>query len=182
SMRVLHPTWNPYGSLVFGIAIVGCLGLFFGLRSVRNVLIFLLASVAAACLAGFASIYAAGNIVLPQSPEDFFIGGSVGAFVVVSAALFLLSAKAKIFRVLMQAACWSALGGALGVIGQNSGDWFGHIRSHFVFMHLDQRKSNLFSAWPNSDLALIFVWQTGMGLVIALALWMDKRRIANRVP
>ncbi|HEY3768897.1 MAG TPA: hypothetical protein VGN44_09500 [Candidatus Angelobacter sp.] len=173
---------NPYGSLVFGIAIAACLWMFLGLRSIGKTLIFILASSAAAWLAGLSGIYAAGNLALPKSPEDFFIGGYVGAFVVVSAALFLLSARPKIFRVLMQTALWAVAGGALAVLGQNSGAWFGHIRSYFIFMHLDQRKSNLFSAWPNSDLALILVWQTGVGLVIALALWTDKRRLANSEP
>jgi hypothetical protein len=173
---------NPYGSLVFGIAIAACLWMFLGLRSIGRTLIFILASSAAAWLAGFSGIYAAGNLALPKSPEDFFIGGYVGAFVVVSAALFLLSARPKIFRVLMQTALWAVAGGALAVLGQNSGAWFGHIRSYFIFMHLDQRKSNLFSAWPSSDLALILVWQTGVGLVIALALWTDKRRLANSEP
>jgi hypothetical protein len=82
----------------------------------------------------------------------------------------------------MQTACWSVAGGALAVIGQNSGHWFGRIRSCFVFMQLDQRKANLFVAWPNSDLALMLVWQTGMGLIIALAVWTEKRRLAASVP
>jgi hypothetical protein len=179
SIRVLRFIWNPYGSLVFGIAIAGCLWLFLGLRSNGKTLIFVLASIASAYLAGLSAVFVTGNLFPPKDARVFFTGGYVGAFVVVSAALFLLSANAKIFRVLMQAACWSVVGGALAVIGQNSGSWFGRIRSYFVFMHLDPRKANLFAARPNSDLALMLVWQTGMGLVIALVLWMERRRLAN---
>jgi hypothetical protein len=43
SLRVLHATWNPFGSLFFGIAIAACLWLFHGLRSISKTLVFILA-------------------------------------------------------------------------------------------------------------------------------------------
>ena len=155
-MRVIRPIWNPDGSLFFGIAIAGCLWLFLGLRSIGKTLIFVLASIAAACLAILSAVFVTGNLFpswsLGELPDArvAFTGGYIGAFIVVSTALFLLSANAKILRVLMQTACWSVAGGALAVIGQNSGGWFGRIRSCFVFMQLDQRKANLFVAWSQT--------------------------------
>jgi len=161
---------NPLGSGVFGVSLAVVFWLFLGLHSFWKTAVFIAASIAAAYLAFLSAVLVTGRLFASGPPYKggFFVGGLVGGFVLVAAALFLLFPKPKVWRVVVKAACWSLAGGLLGVIGNASGDLFGRIRPHLAFVPVQQ---------TNSDISLILVWQTGMGLVLALALWSKARRL-----
>jgi hypothetical protein len=171
---------NPLGSLFFGVAMALCLWLFSGLRSVRKTIIFLLGSFVAAVAGILSAIYVTGNVFpahplgAPEDPGTIFTGGCIGGFVLVAAVLSSFSDKS--LRVLIQSACWAMAGGALAALGNASGDWFQSIRSHFDFLQVEHANQlSLLRGWHNDELALAIIWQTGMGLVIALALWVGQK-------
>lgn len=76
-----------------------------------------------------------------ESPVAFFVGGSLGAFLVLSEALFLLHPEVPWKLSLLRGLCWSPVGGVLGAIGAVIGG------SHFFT-------------------PLFLAWQTGMGALI----------------
>lgn len=76
-----------------------------------------------------------------ESPVAFLVGGSLGAFLVLSEALFLLHPEVPWKLSLLRGLCWSPAGGVLGAIGAVFGG------SH-------------------SFTPLFLVWQTGMGALI----------------
>jgi hypothetical protein len=144
---------------MFGLAIALCFWIFFRLRSIWKTLTFIAASAAACLLSFLAAGFIYENTLGVSWLQDqtgrmvmghvFFTGGFTGAFIILAAALFLLPPKMNVGGVFIKAACWSVLGGLLGIIGQTVG-----------------------------DLWLALVWQTGMALVLALMLWFEKRRLA----
>lgn len=184
--HTLSPILNPLGSLYFGVAIALCLWAFFDLRSIARTIVFVVASIAAAFLSLGTGVWLFDRFPKNgwESPLDrrfVFIVCYVGAFVVLATVLFLLFRQRKAWLILTEAACWSLAGGGLGVIGYLSGDWFGRVRSYFGYTYGKYPNSqSLLFTWNNSELALMLVWQTGMGLVIALALWMEQRRLLAR--
>jgi hypothetical protein len=62
-----------------------------------------------------------------ESPVAFLVGGSLGAFLVLSEALFLLHPEVPWKLSLLRGLCWSPAGGVLGAIGAFLGvaDWHG---------------------------------------------------------
>jgi len=143
---------------MFGLAIVLCFWIFFGLRSIWKTLTFIALSAAACFLSVFAAGFTydstlgvswlrdqAGHMVMGHV---FFAGGFAGAFIILATALFLLPPKLNVGWVFIKAACWSLLGGLLGIIGHAVG-----------------------------DLWLTLVWQTGMAVILALMLLFEKHRL-----
>jgi hypothetical protein len=152
--------WGPFLFLgaMFGLAIALCFWIFFRLRSIWKTLTFIAASAAACLVSFFAAGFTyditlgvnwlrdqAGHMVMGHV---FFAGGFAGAFIILATALFLLLPKLNVGWVFIKAACWSLLGGLLGIIGDAVGD-----------------------RW------LALVWQTGIALVLALMLWFEKHRL-----
>jgi hypothetical protein len=169
---------NPdlLGSGVFGVLFSAAFWLFLGLRSLWKTAAFIAASVAAAYLAVLSAVAATGKLFPAGPPYEpvNFVGGAVGALALVIAALLLLSPHPKPWPVLINGIFSSLAGGALGVIGYALGDVVGRVRPRLAFVPVQQ---------TNSDISLILVWQTGMGLVLALALWTESRRLrAGRLP
>jgi len=166
---------DPLGSGAFGVLMAASFWIFLGLRSIWRTAAFIAASIAAAYLAALSAILATGRLFQPGPPYEpaAFVGGLVGAFAILVTALFLLSPRPGVRPVLIKAAFWSLAGGLLGVAGQACGDLFGRIRPRLVFVPAQE---------PNSDISLILVWQTGMGFVIAMVLWIENRRLRLGTP
>ncbi len=164
---------NVLGSGVFGVLLAAACWLSFGLRSLWKTAGFIVASVGAAYLGLFSAVASKGKLFLPGPPYEqydpvFFVGGFLGALALVVAALFLLSPRPRIRSVVLTGLLSSLAGGILGIVGAGSGDLFDRLRSRLGFMHFQV---------PYSDVSLIIlVWQTGMSLVLALALWSERRR------
>ena len=175
---------NVLGSLFFGVAMVLCLRIFYGLRSIRKIIIFLLGSFVAAVAGMLSSMYVSGRVFepapwdRPMSAPIAFTGGFVGAFVLMAAAISCFADKS--LRVLIQSAGWALAGGVFAALGSASADWFEHIRSQLRTFG-PGRPLNGLNTWSGEELALVIIWQTGMGLVIALALalWMAKKSFAS---
>ena len=77
----------------------------------------------------------------------FVIGGAVGGFVVVLAALGFFSVANRPSRTLVKALQWSIAGGTLGAIGWALGPFLGGV-----------------------DHSMFLVWESGMGLTLGLLL------------
>jgi hypothetical protein len=99
----------------------------------------------------------------PQYPAEF-VGGYVGAFVILLAALLLLADHPRLLRSIAKSLCWAIAGGVLAIIGTASAPEF-----HGLRMWLDPHR-------PDSDISLLFVWHIGMALVFALMLWFEEKR------
>ena len=168
---------NPLGSLFFGASMALCLWLFFALRSIRKTVIFLLGSFVAAVAGILSSIYVTGDVFGP-GPSGLltepvaFTGGFVGAFVLVAAALSCFSNRSV--GPLIQSTGWALAGGVFAALGSASGDWFERIRSQVQFMRQGELGMAL-NRWRGEELGLLLIWQTGMGLVIALAVWFQQK-------
>jgi hypothetical protein len=156
---------NPFGSLAFGVFLSGCFWIFLGLRSVWKTVVFIVVSVAAALISVLTGFLVAGKLgdnsqtYLPE----ILVGGSVGAFVIVLAAMLLLAPEVRLLRCVVKSACWGLAGSVLARIGMAAGPEF-----HALRMRLDPKV-------PDSDMSLIFVWQIGMAFVLALVFWTERK-------
>lgn len=137
---------------IFGVAIAVCLRIFFGLRSIWKTIAFIAASAVAYPLSFLAAEFTYDSWLEHQAGSmvfllDFFVGGFTGAFIILAAALFLLCPHVKARSVFINAACWSVVGGLLGIIGVAAGNfWF------------------------------TLVWQTGMAVLLGVVLLIAQRR------
>jgi hypothetical protein len=103
----------------------------------------------------------------PIGAETFFVGGFTGAFIILLAALLLLSPRQKIASILRKGFLGAVVGGFLGVVGDAAGPLVYRLRLllHPMGLH-----------GGDSDISLAVLWQTGMALVLALILWFEKGR------
>jgi hypothetical protein len=163
TMRWTHfGRFNPFGTLGFGVFLGGWFWVFPGLRSIWKTMVFILISPAAVVLAILSAIPFVNGPGPQYSAE--FVGGYVGAFVILLAALLLLARQPRLLRSIAKSLCWAIAGGVLAIIGAASAPEF-----HGLRMWLDPRQ-------PDSDISLLFVWQIGMALVFALMLWFEENR------
>jgi hypothetical protein len=108
---------------IFGVFISAYYAIFGRIRSWARLLAFVAASVAAYFLALVLSVYTVVSFrPLGWSRESafyvaMFLGGLVGAFVILAAAQLLLSTRRKWKAILNRALLWSLAGGLLGVLG-----------------------------------------------------------------
>jgi len=167
---------NPFGGLFFGVAIALCLWLW-GLRSIRKAFAFILVSISTAVLALWAALIAEFDLIRGGPPYlgAHFVGGCVGAFVLVATALLLFFERGKKVRIVVQSAGWALAGGGLAVLGNASAGWFAQLGNFIYRFHA---KLGELLQWHDEEVALLIIWQTGMGLVIALALWVEQKRTA----
>jgi hypothetical protein len=155
---------DPLGSLEFGVLLAVCFCVFFGLRSLTKALVFVFASMASAYLSVWSAVLVLGHLgksstYLPES----FVGGYVGAFVILLTAILLVAPEIRLLHALVSSSCWALTGGLLAVIGRAAGPMF-----HDLRMQVD-------GGLPNSDLSLVFVWQIGTAFVVALLIWTLKK-------
>ncbi len=155
------------GGIVFGGLLTVCFWVFLGLRSMWKTAVFVIVSAAAAYVSFFAAFFAQGAFQTQSHLPAIFVGGLIGAFIIVSAALFLVSPRLRVSqlpRVLGKCFCWALAGGLMGVIGMVAAPAFHGFRMWLAPYSTDD------------DVSLIFVWQTGMALMLALILWFEKDR------
>ena len=157
--------FNLGGSLVFGVFLSGWFWVFPGLRSIGKTVVFILVSPAALVVAILSAIPFVNGRDPQYSAE--FVGGYVGAFVILLTALLLLAHQPRLLRSITKSLCWAIAGGVLAIIGMASGPEF-----HVLRIRLDPRRTD-------SDISLLFVWQVGMALVFALMLWFEERSRAG---
>lgn len=157
---------NLLGSLAFGPLLSVCFWAFFGLRSIRKILILIILSPVAAVIAVWAAVFVDGRfgIADPNDLRLYFIGGYVGAFLLLVTTSLLLAPKIKLLHHILESLCWAIAGGLLAAIGTAAGPLF-----HAIRMRLDPYD-------PDPDVSLIFVWHIGMALVLAVALYIQKKR------
>ncbi len=129
---------------IFGVALVVCLRIFFGVRSIWKTIAFV-----AACAVAYPSSFFAAELsddALGLTMGIFFVGGFAGAFIILAPALFLFCPEVKVRWVFIKAACWSLIGGLLGILGVIAGTfWF------------------------------TLLWQSGIAFVLGLVLSIQQR-------
>jgi hypothetical protein len=173
-----YPTWLRFpffpGTL-FGVTVSASLGLSGALRKFWN----LLAIPVASTLAYYVAFIVGGEFDSPFSREgtvsnaSLFVGGLTGAFLVLSMISLLLDSTTSWQRRVLNAVCWSPVGGALGIVGGLLGLslgmalWFlvhslGLTSPDETFQNARGEPSQMFSIW--------MVWQTGMRALLGFVL------------
>jgi hypothetical protein len=107
------------------------------------------------------------------SNAALFVGGTVGAFLVLTTVLLLLGFVIPWTRVLFKALCWSVVGGVLGIVGWSLGPWLGKtiwsLKDNLRLTAPGDRFEYALAQGRAGIDSLLLVWQTGMGLLIGLA-------------
>ena len=108
----------------------------------------------------------------------FFAGGFIGAFIVLTAALFLFGLKTAGWGSSWKIVAGALIGGALGVAGWCSGPLLG--RALWIILqqsHLRPSRETYETAIQQQTpewVALIFVWQVGVALLVGLILRVER--------
>ncbi|HET7873425.1 MAG TPA: hypothetical protein VFL42_12980, partial [Terriglobales bacterium] len=148
---------DPLGSLEFGFLLAICFCVFFGVRSLSKALVFIFASTASAYLSIWSAVLVLGRLGdNPTYLPETFVGGYVGAFVILLTAVLLVAPDIELLLALVRSFSWALTGGLLAVIGRAAGPMF-----HDLRMQLDR-------GLPDSDFSLILVWKIGTAFVVAL--------------
>ena len=195
------PRWGPliYAGALFGIFLGDIFGVFIAVylslvvasRSLLRVIGFIFASTFAYILAYYTTMFSADFIGFSNTPgpdygqlsaapvSAFFLGGTVGAFVVVLAALLHFPVGATLSRIFGKALLWSLWGGILGALGWASGPLLGGI----VLRALGKEAviSSPGDGGTDYYYAIILVWQAGMGLVLGIVFTREKKRLTSQV-
>lgn len=155
---------NLFGGVVFGALLLVCIWLLFGFTPIWKSLAFVIISAATAYLSFFSALLTWGVLKnFPPYLPNIFVGGTVGAFLLLSAASLLFVPFLKWSRSLSSSLYWAWVGGVLAVLGQVCGRRF-----HNLTLRLDPHQVD----W---DVSLIFIWQTGTASVLGLMLWFQNR-------
>jgi len=113
-----------------------------------------------------------GKDLADVSNTALFVGGTVGAFLVLTIVLLLVGSGPPRTRV-FAALCWSLVGGALGIVGWNLGPWLGMVLwslQHSLNLTLPGDRFEYALVQGRAGIySLFLVWQTGMGLLVGLA-------------
>jgi hypothetical protein len=108
-----------------------------------------------------------------ESNTALFAGGTSGAFLVIAAVLLLVNSKAPRTRVLINALCWSPVGGVLAIVGWNLGPWLGmtlwSLRHELNLTLPGDRFEYALGQGRAGIESMLLVWQTGMGLLLGFA-------------
>ncbi|HEY2914010.1 MAG TPA: hypothetical protein VGK21_11670 [Candidatus Angelobacter sp.] len=148
------------GSTVFGVLIAVCFSIVGRVSSIWKAAVFVVISAIAAYFAFFAAAISHDYIFQRLHPgldlkPELFVSGFVGTFLVLAASRSLFYPRPSPGSTLLKSFLWSFVGGLLGVIGSLTEALFTPIR-----MRLAPLRSDL-------DVSIIFVWQIGMGFVLA---------------
>ncbi len=165
----LHSLVGDSGSFLlsggtFGAVNAICFYWFFNLRSIWKMIAFIVVCV----VADYASLLAAAWAYTSSSAQysmAIFVGGFIGAFIVLLAAQLLFSHAMNFFSLLLLV-CGALVGGVLGVMGQAAGPLFYPIRVHLPTMKFNGN---------DSDVSVTVLWQTGMACVLSLLMWIELR-------
>jgi hypothetical protein len=162
---------------VFGALNAACMYWFFGLRSTRKMTVFIVVCIAGLYISALAAAQAHQNLALFQAfraresvidPESFFVGGFVGAFLILVAALFLVFPARNFLRSCFKALAGGLFGGMLGLLGQAGAEFVYRVRSHLPVETL---------CASDFDVSLVVVWQTGVAFMLAVVLWMEANAV-----
>jgi hypothetical protein len=170
---------------LFGVSLSLCLWSLKILRSFWKTLIILaVSSIVLFCsaLAGagieyfspWSSVHDPGKGFSELSATALFVSGTLGAFLFLSTVLLLVRSGIRWTRVLSRALCWSPVGGVLGIVGWSLGPSLGAVLwslKHSLGLTGSNDRFAYAIAQGGAGIdSLMVVWQTGVGLVIALAL------------
>lgn len=161
----------PIAVAPFGALMAIGLYYFFGLRSIWKLTIF----IAVSLLATLFSVVAAALVFLslrlirsPQAdPTAFFVGGFVGCFILLVTALRLVLPSLDSAKLFLKGLSGGVVGGLLGAGGRAAAGIAHQIRISFPSLRF---------YGGDSDVSLLLVWQTGMGLVLAWVVSREKAR------
>jgi len=177
-------------SAIFGLLVAICFWLFGFMRSGWSMMIFTAESIVA-CIAGLVAtavaeivsefgtgvVYSLLDRSRPPEPLVYsgalFVGGLVGAFVMLMVLFHIVAPEARPRGHAAAAFFWSLAGGALAVVGWKLGPslgmalWSG---AHARGLTPPAETALNAAGQPSHELALYLIWQTGIALVLGLAL------------
>jgi hypothetical protein len=173
-----------------GIPFAAIMAICFALTGVTRSLLKLISFFILAAMAFDVSLFAAIEaelairkllLVVRKSvyPSSLFIGGMVGAFVVLATVLFLVKKSSRLRAVGKRALLWSVIGGVSAPIGWALGPSLGMLvwsGLHAVGLTSPNNTfSNALSGEtgygpPDRMFALFVIWQTTMGFVLGMEL------------
>jgi hypothetical protein len=174
SLTVIVPIGNLLG-ITFGVVMAVYFWFFSPARSIQRALGFVGVSTAAYTVAVFVTIFSGEYIpheikdfafIAGYPPLSFFLGGTVGAFLVLLAAVLFFSTETNLPELLLKTFLLALVGGALGVLGWAAG----HLVGDRILSALgkEQFLNNAGKDDAGYYCSIFLVWQTGMGAVIGL--------------
>jgi hypothetical protein len=172
----LNTAFGVFIGNIFGLVISVYAWVVLRQRSVMRAVGFVLSCTAAYVLAFFSTLFlGAGHLsqrgggAVADSPAwVFFVGGAIGAVVVLVAALLLYSNEHGAAQMVSLVAGGSLVGGILGVVGWAFGP---SVLGRSMLSLIDPGSPSL-RPYANQDVfyefSLYLVWQTGMGAVLGV--------------
>ena len=182
--------------LVFGTAISVCLLLYKVIHGFWKALLVPIAVQIAGAISALIGVYIEyfSPFVVVRSPQEgfskvsvlaLFVGGSVGAFLLLSTILVIVNWADVWKRVFSIALPWSLLGGVLGIIGWNLAPWLGVALWSLQYKLRVTGANDTFEAAVGQGRAgissLMLVWQTGLGILLGRILSMQEPEVGNSV-
>lgn len=170
--------------LPFGIIISICLSVLGVLSSFRRIARLIVLATLAYFVAFIVAYFFQGIVVSPFmtsgerltfSPIAMFVGGAIGGFLVIGEAAFFSQMETK-QRALKLALLWSLGGGILGVVGEVLGPLLGQVLLSFIrglrLASLTNLPADVLNGADQTErlFSLYVIWQTGIALLIGLAL------------
>jgi hypothetical protein len=115
-----------------------------------------------------------GTSLSVMSNASLFIGGMVGALLILSAVLSLVDSGTPWTRILDKSLCWSPVGGVLGIVGYSLGPWLGLVLwtlKHSLIPTIPSDKFEYALARGEAAMiSLLLLWFSGMGVLLGSAL------------
>jgi hypothetical protein len=119
-------------------------------------------------------LHAIGTPFSNASHAALFAGGVSGLFLLVAAFFLILDAGQPVRKTIFKALCWSPIGGALAVVGWTLGPWLGgalwSLQHDLGLTSPSDRLAYALLQGRTSIDSLLAVWQTGVGLILGIAL------------
>ncbi len=160
--------------IVFGTLIALCLAMRGILRGYWKPVKLIITSV----VAWITSLFVAGFVAGGAHPPELvvpFVGGMVGAFIILGEALYLTCPEFGTWAIVLKAIIWSAVSGALAACGWALGPSFGVNLWHVLHvLHLtgpaDLPWGNVAFGDSQPMYSIFVIWQTGVATALAIML------------
>jgi hypothetical protein len=115
-----------------------------------------------------------GTRLSVMSSASLFIGGMLGALLILSTVLSLVDSGTPWTRILAKSLGWSPVGGALGIVGYNLGPWLGLVlwtlKHSLVHAIPGDKFEYALARGEPAMISLLLLWFSGMGVLLGLAL------------